>query len=82
MTNVGIIGANEFMWRERKETKVDVEDYYKETNKFIRLSSVVSFLHHAITISVILAMVSHNPAYFEHWTWPHFIITNYGKKNN
>ena len=77
MTNVGIIGANEFMWRERKETKADVEDYYKETNKFIRLSSVVSFLHHSTVLSVILSMVTKNPTYFEHWKWTHFIIKSY-----
>ena len=65
------------MWRERKETKADVEDYYNETNNFIRLSSVVSFLHHSITLSVILGMVAKDPTYFDHWTWDHFIIKNY-----
>ena len=78
VSNVGMIGANEFMWEELKQAQWQVNRYYKETNKFIKLSSAISFLHHTTTLSVILALVSQDPNYFEHWGWPSFIIKNYG----
>ena len=46
---------------------------------FIKLSSIASFLHHAVVLTIILALVLHDPTYFEHWKAPTFILQNYGR---
>ena len=81
VTNVGIIGANEFIRTERKERDgkdgPGVNDYINETNRFVKLSSITAFLHHTIVLWAVLGMVIHNPVYFEHWGRDDFILNNY-----
>jgi hypothetical protein len=77
VTNVGMIGANEFIKTEEKENDTYTVNYINQTDRFIKLSSSTTFLHHTIVLSVILGMVIHNPLYFEHWRCERFILNNY-----
>ena len=77
VTNVGMIGATAFMNREVKEEGNYVATYIKDTDKFIKLSSIASHFHHAIVLSVILGLVEYDPNRFVHWGSPTFILNNY-----
>ena len=76
VTNVGMIGANEFIRQEAKEPGKYTKEYIHETNRFVKLSAATTFLHHTIVLWAILGMVIHNPLYFEHWGWEHFVLNN------
>ena len=77
MTNVGMVGAAEFIYYESKNEEITVRDYYKQTDKFIKISSILSFVHHCMVMMTILGLIAHNPWYFDHWTCPKFILNNY-----
>ena len=77
VTNVGTIGANQFMKDEMKQECGEVASYYKETDKFIKISSIMSFIHHSVVIATIVGLITYNPCYFQHWTCPRFILNNY-----
>ena len=77
VTNVGTIGANQFMKDEMKQECGEVVNYYKETDKFIKISSIMSFIHHSVVIATIVGLITYNPCYFQHWTCPKFILNNY-----
>ena len=77
VTNVGMIGACEFLGREVKERRKFVEHYLEKTNAFIKFSSVLSFLHHTTVLSIILGLVAQNPEFFEHWKCKKFLLRNY-----
>ena len=77
VTNVGMLGANEFIYTENKESSDCAACYFKEADKFIKISSSLSFVHHCVVITTILGLVAHNPCYFEHWDCPNFILQNY-----
>ena len=67
-------------WNKAAEGKEDeryTKNYIHQTHRFVQLSSATTFLHHTITLSVILGMVIHNPLYFEHWGCRLFILNNY-----
>ena len=40
--------------------------------KFIRNSTIVTFIHHSIVLVTIMIVASYNPQYLDHWTWPEF----------
>ena len=63
---------------EEKRNGGTVEDYLDGTDKFIKMSSTLSFIHHSIVITTILGLIAHDPCYFEHWACPKFILNNYG----
>ena len=77
VTNVGMIGATEFMYYGEKEEEARIQDYIKDTDKFIRLSSIASYLHHAIVLSAILGLVEYDTTRFVHWGSPTFILNSY-----
>ena len=66
VSNVGMIGACGYMRSKSKEEGKFVYEYLGKTNTFIRLSSIASFIHHATVLTVILALVIHDPTFFEH----------------
>ena len=78
VTNVGMLGASYFIIEEQKQASDNAEDWYKQNNTFMKLSSTLSFIHHSIAVTPILGLVGHNPCYFEHWACPKFILNNYG----
>jgi hypothetical protein len=82
VTNVGIIGATHFIKNKTKEDSRDTDVYIKQTDGFIKLSSVTTFLHHTIVLSYILYMVINDTGYllsthYPHWEWEHFILKSY-----
>ena len=77
VTNVGMIGATENIGKDEREDGSCVSSYIEPTNRFIRFSSFVSYLHHAIVLSGILGLLEIDQNYFEHWKSPTFILKNY-----
>ena len=77
VTNVGMIGALEFLYHGKKEDGKWVNDYIKETNRFIKLSSTASYLHHGTVLSVILGLVLFDSSFFDHWRSTSFILNYY-----
>ena len=77
VTNVGMIGANEYVFLESKEDGDYVKQYINMTNIFIKLSSTASFIHHATVLSAILGLVINDRNHFIHWQSPAFILNNY-----
>ena len=75
VSNVGMIGAGEYFYHRKKEDGKYVKGYINKTNRFIRLSSTVSYFHHAIVLSAILGLVVTSPNRFVHWKSPTFILT-------
>lgn len=78
VTNIGIIGANEFIRKESKDSGINASHCIKETNRFIKISAVTSFLHHTFILTSILVLTIMNPMYFQHWAWKSFILNTYG----
>ena len=77
VTNVGMIGALEFLYHGKKEEGKWVNNYIKETNRFIKLSSTASYLHHGTVLSIILGLVLNDSNYFDHWRSTTFILNYY-----
>ena len=77
VTNVGMLGAKHLINEEQKQNSGDVKIFYEDNDKFMKLSSTLSFIHHFIVVTAILGLVLHNPCYFEHWACPKFILSNY-----
>ena len=77
VTNVGMIGAMENIGQDERENGSYVSFYIDQTNRFIRFSSTVSYLHHATVLSVILGLMEIDQNYFQHWKSPTFILKNY-----
>ena len=77
VTNVGMLAARWLILKERKQEYFIAGAYYEGNNKFVKLSSILSFIHHLIVITTILGLVAYNPCYFEHWICPKFILNNY-----
>ena len=46
----------------------------KDVQKYVRRSSIVSFVHHTITLSIILILVCYDRHYMEHWSAPYFLL--------
>ena len=63
--------------KDEREEGSSVSSYIEPTNRFIRFSSFVSYLHHAIVLSVILGLLEIDQNYFEHWKSPTFILKNF-----
>ena len=76
---MGMIGACGYMRSNAKEEGKFMYEYLSKTNMFMKLSSIASFLHHATVLTIILALVIHDPTYFEHWKSPTFILQNYDR---
>ena len=77
VTNTGILGAIEFLYTEEIEEKEYVSEYSNETNRFIKLLSITTFLHHLIMLLVIMLLVDIQPELLEHWLWKPFILNHY-----
>ena len=60
-----------------KQEGGEVVNYFKETDRFIKISSTMSFIHHSVVIASIVGLITYNPCYFQHWTCPKFILNNY-----
>ena len=62
--------------RNLRKTRVDDANKYMENDlQFIRLSSIITFLHHTVVLTIIVVMASINPEYLideehlEHLRW-------------
>ena len=78
VTNLGMVGANHLISVEQKQNQEDVYSFYVQHDRFMKLSSTLSFIHHFIVVATILGLVANNPCYLDHWTCPKFILNNYG----
>ena len=63
--NIGVMTAYSFL------SKPDNEE---SAQKFVCRSSIVVFLHHTVTLSVIMVLVWHDPNSMEHWSWSSFLL--------
>ena len=82
LTNLGVLNANnlsDFLALEDDEAmkrgstpQLRSSDQLKGAQKFIRRSSIITFVHHASTLSVIMALSTHYPEFFGNSTAGHY----------
>ena len=76
VTNSGVIVALEFLYDQEKR-EMDSYDANK-IKRFLRVSCLISFLHHVIVLFIIYVLIlATNGDLLEHWTWDHFILHSY-----
>ena len=76
VTNSGVIVALEFLYDQEKR-EMDRYDANK-IKRFLRVSCLISFLHHVIVLSVVYVLIlASNGDLMEHWSWDHFILHPY-----
>ena len=76
VTNSGVIVALEFLYDQEKR-EMDRYDANK-IKRFLRVSCLISFLHHVIVLFIIYVLIlASNGDLLEHWSWDHFILHPY-----
>ena len=66
VSNFGVMTASLYYPRAKEDVK--------EVEKFVRRSTIVTFIHHIVILSIIMVLGRHYPNYMCHWTAPMFIL--------
>ena len=81
VTNVGLIGASKYVKEKEKEDDQDIDAYKKQSDRFVKVSAIISFIHHMVVLSFILYWIINGdpfgPFRLRHWNDKKFILNKY-----
>lgn len=70
LSNIGVMNVGSLMIR----TEYTARQQFKQ---YLKVSSFVTFVHHAIVLSAIMGLAYNDNHYFDHWTWSDYPGKNF-----
>ena len=86
VTNIGLIGASKYVKQKMKEDDQDIDGYKQQSDWFVRLSAIISFMHHMVVLSFILYCIMNDEVFnnlvigrfgLQHWNDKKFILNKF-----